>query len=69
MNVSFSRVSGNIILVVEGRDMLLNLKEAAQLRQSLNENHKSLRSNKNWENCQYEHHADDCNRRGMCGDR
>ena len=69
MNASFSRTSGNLILVVEGRDMLLSLKEARELRRFLNDNHRNLRPSKDWDNCPYEGHADDCTCNGMGGDR
>lgn len=47
----------------------LTIKEAVQLRNFLNQNHKLLRPNKDWSKCSYEDHADDCNCRGAGGGR
>jgi hypothetical protein len=69
MNIRFSEVSGNVILNVEGREVFLTLKEALLIRYFLNDNKEKLQPSKDWDNCPYEGHADDCDCRGMGGDR
>ncbi len=49
--------------------MILDLSDALELREFLNEHHRELRPLKNWTRCSYEHHADDCDCKGIGGDR
>lgn len=69
MHIKFSEVSGNVILSVEGHEVFLTLEESRLVRRFLNEHHRDLRPSKDWENCPYEGHADDCNCNGMGVDR
>lgn len=54
-----------------GTKMRLDREEAEKLRFMINSQHVArwLRSNKDWANCSYEAHADDCDCRGVGGDR
>ena len=56
---------------IETDEGLINLPllEAAKLRAYLNAYHHYLSPEKDWTTCPYETHADDCNCRGMGGDR
>ena len=59
--------AGNI--AGDERELWLAIEETRELRRFLNDNYRKLRPNKDWENCPYEGHHDDCDCRGTGGDR
>lgn len=49
--------------------VMIPIETAKNLRWFLNDNARRLRPTKDWANCSYEGHSDDCDCRGMGGDR
>lgn len=54
---------------VAGFMVVLTLDEAQWVRKYLNAERERLRPSKNWRECPYENHSDDCNCDGSAGDR
>ena len=60
---------GTTTMRTEDWSLTLNREEAQELRRFLNNHHVYLYPAKDWKNCPYESHSDDCNCNGMGGDR
>jgi len=70
IKIEFDTAGTTAILVVAGKSVFsMTVEEARELRHQLNLNKQRLRPNKNWGDCPYEGHADDCTCRGEGGDR
>ena len=74
MTVGVQTVNGDDrVLKIQGVNSacatVLTLNEAKELRRWLNDHYRELRPSKDWANCPYEGHCDDCDCRGEGGDR
>jgi hypothetical protein len=57
------------LYVETGNVYKFTIQHAVELKKFLDDNPRWLRPDKDWDNCPYAHHADDCNCRGMGGGR
>jgi hypothetical protein len=56
-------------IFVAGLEVYLPIPDARALWHYLNQHKQDLRPEKDWDRCPYEGHANDCDCRGMGGDR
>lgn len=69
--ITFSIHDGKMWLRHENEETVfsISLEDARHLRRNLDLNHRAMRPAKDWDNCPYEGHANDCTCNGMGGDR